>query len=185
MMDGLCPAIFCWVATGIRPALELAQEIGLDVNRGVLVDNMMRTSDPHILAAGDVAEFDQKVVGLWPVAISQAEVAAANAVAENGAIASTYVETPPVTMLKVVGIDITSIGRVTSRPEDTVIALEESAEHRYRKLIIAGNKIEGAILLGYPMEAPGVAEAVKRGADISASLDVLQAGDWEALAPSD
>ena len=186
LQDGrTLPCDLLLVATGIRPALELAEEIGLNVNRGVLVDNMMRTSDPHIFAAGDVAEFDEKVYGLWPVAIGQAEVAAANAVAENGAIASTYVETPPVTTLKVVGIDITSIGRVTSEPTDTTIALEESDEHRYRKLIIAGNKIEGAILLGYPMEAPGVAEAVKQGVNVSSYLGDLRAGNWDALAPSE
>jgi hypothetical protein len=78
------------------------------------------------------------VYGLWPVAVSQAEVAAANAVAAPGAASATYTRTPPVTMLKVVGIDVTSIGRIDPQLDDEiVIALEERAEHRYRKLIIA------------------------------------------------
>ncbi|MCB0054942.1 MAG: hypothetical protein KDE24_35935, partial [Caldilinea sp.] len=50
---------------------------------------------------------------------------------------------------------------------DTVIALEESARHHYRKLIIRDGKIAGAILLGYPLEAPGVAAAVKQELDIT------------------
>ena len=103
------------VAAGIRAELGLAQQLGLAVEQGMMVDEQMRTSDPHVFAAGDVAQRDNKLYGLWPVAVSQAEVAAANAVAEPGAEPAAYVETPPVTMLKVAGIDLTSIGRVQAR----------------------------------------------------------------------
>ena len=54
----------------------LAREAGLTVKRGVLVDDRMRTDDPQILAAGDVAEFGGQLPGLWPTAVAQAEVAA-------------------------------------------------------------------------------------------------------------
>lgn len=181
--DGhVLPCDLLLVAAGIRANLELAAEMGLELKQGVVVDDLMRTSDPHIFAAGDVAEYDGKLYGLWPVAVTQAEVAAANAVAENGITAASYVETAPVTMLKVAGIDITSIGRISVEPEDTVIALEESAGHHYRKLIIRDGKIAGAILLGYPLEAPGVAAAVKQELDVTPWLDDLRRGDWDALA---
>ncbi len=181
--DGrVLPCDLLLVAAGIRADLELARQMGLELQQGVVVDDLMRTSDPHIFAAGDVAEYDGKLYGLWPVAVSQAEVAAANAVAENGIAVATYVETAPVTMLKVVGIDITSIGRIAVESEDTVIALEESAHHHYRKLIIRDGKIAGAILLGYPLEAPGVAAAVKQELDVTPLLDDLRRGDWDELA---
>ncbi|HMN29902.1 MAG TPA: hypothetical protein PKE45_17250, partial [Caldilineaceae bacterium] len=142
----------------------------------------MRTSDPHIFAAGDVAEFNNKVYGLWPVAVGQAEVAAANAVASAEATSATYTETPPVTMLKVAGIDITSIGRIKPQSDgEIVVALEDTAEHRYRKLIIAEGKIVGAILLGYPEEAPGVTAAIKQQYEVTPYLTALQSGDWESL----
>jgi nitrite reductase (NADH) large subunit len=129
-----------------------------------------------------VAEFADKVYGLWPVAVGQAEVAAANAVAAPGTEAVAYTETPPVTMLKVVGIDVTSIGRIDAESDqERVIALEERAEYRYRKLIIADGKIVGAILLGHPLEAPGVTAAVKQQIDVTPYLAALQAGDWQAL----
>lgn len=145
-------------------------------------DAQMRTSDPHIFAAGDVAEFESKLYGLWPVAVSQAEVAAANAVAAPGADLAAYEEAPPVTMLKVVGVDLTSMGRIHPQSDgEMVIALEDSVEQRYRKLIIADGKIVGAILLGYPQVAPGVTAAVKAQTDITPYLTALQAGDWEAL----
>lgn len=176
------PCDLLLVAAGIRADLELARQMGLELQQGVVVDDLMRTSDPNIFAAGDVAEHGGKLYGLWPVAVSQAEVAAANAVAENGIAVANYVETAPVTMLKVVGIDITSIGRIAIEPEDTVIVLEESAQHHYRKLIIRDGKIAGAILLGYPLEAPGVAAAVKQELDITLLLDDLRRGDWDELA---
>ncbi|MCW5845450.1 MAG: FAD-dependent oxidoreductase [Caldilinea sp.] len=181
--DGqVLPCDLLLVAAGIRADLELARQMGLELQQGVVVDDLMRTSDPHIFAAGDVAEYGGKLYGLWPVAVSQAEVAAANAVAENGIATASYVETAPVTMLKVVGIDITSIGRIAVEAGDTVIALEESARHHYRKLIIRDGKIAGAILLGYPLEAPGVAAAVKQELDITPLLDDLRRGDWDELA---
>jgi NADPH-dependent 2,4-dienoyl-CoA reductase/sulfur reductase-like enzyme/ferredoxin len=176
------PCDLLLVAAGIRADLELARGLGLTVNQGVVVDAEMRTSNPLVFAAGDVAEYEGKLYGLWPVAVSQAEVAANNAVAAPGALASTYEEAPPVTMLKVVGIDLTSVGRIEPLGDgETVIALEESAQHRYRKLILSQGKIVGAILLGYPLEAPGVTAAVREQTDVTPHIAALQTGDWEAL----
>ena len=63
----------------------------------------------------------------------------------------------PVTILKVVGIELTSIGRFErTSPDDEVIALEGDAGTKYRKLVISGGRIVGAILLGYAREVtPG------------------------------
>ena len=175
------PCDLLLVSAGIRSDVDLARDGGLTINQGVVVDTEMRTSDPYIFAAGDVAEFDHKVYGLWPVAVSQAEVAAANAVAEPGLVGATYLETPPATMLKVAGIDITSIGRITAQEHEVVVVLEDSTAHQYRKLIMDGGKIVGAILLGYPQEAAGIIEAVKQQSDMTPHLAALKDGDWQAL----
>ena len=89
-------------AAGIAPNAELARAAGLAVNRGVLVDERMRTQDHSILAAGDVAEHAGRVHGLWPVAVEQAEVAADNAVGGD----KEYRGSIPFTMLKVVGVEL-------------------------------------------------------------------------------
>src|SRR5439155_14999484 len=123
---------------GIAPNLELARAAGLAVNRGIVVDARMRTSAPDIFAAGDVAELDGQIHGLWPAAVEQAEVAAVNAVGGDRVHAGTV----PTTILKVVGIDLTSIGRFEpASADDVVIALEDPTHHRYRKLLIEGGAV--------------------------------------------
>jgi NAD(P)H-nitrite reductase large subunit len=81
-------------------------------------------------------------------------------------------------MLKVTGVELTSVGRFEAAPGEEEIVLEDTAESRYRKLVVADGRIVGAILLGYAVEAPAVVRAVKDGQDVSSALDRLRAGDW-------
>lgn len=178
LKDGrILPADIFLLCAGIRSDTALAKEVGLNVGRGIVVDEKMHSNDPNIFAAGDAAEFDGKVFGLWAVAVGQGEVAAVNAVGGD----ATYEEIIPVTMLKVVGVDLTSIGRIHAKENEEVIALEDITNHQYRKLIIANGKIVGAILLGYSLEAQGVAEAVKSDFNVTPHLDKLRAGKWKVL----
>jgi nitrite reductase (NADH) large subunit len=166
------------VCVGIVPNVELARDAGITVKRGIVVDEHMRTSAPHVYAAGDVAEYAGDVPGLWPSAVAQAEVAALNAVGADRA----YQPLVPSTILKVVGIDLTSMGRFMPKSEaDIVIVQEDLAEHRYRKLVISEGKIVGTILLGYPLNAPAVSAAIKQQVDVSCHLDALYAGNWDVL----
>jgi hypothetical protein len=166
------------VATGITPNVALARDAGLAVGRGVIVDAEMRTSDPLIFAAGDVVEYHGQVYGLWPVAGEQAQIAAVNALGGH----DVYQGSVPVTILKVVGVDLLSVGQIEAESDDEIeIALEQAEEGRYRKLVIAGGHLAGAIVLGYPALGPVVSAAVKRRADVSEHLDALRAGDWDVL----
>jgi NADPH-dependent 2,4-dienoyl-CoA reductase/sulfur reductase-like enzyme/ferredoxin len=170
------PAQILLVAAGIQANTELAREAKLEINRGVLVDDHMRTSDPTIYAAGDVVEYGGQLPGLWPTAVAQGEVAAENAAGGD----RTYKEVVPVTILKVVGIELSSMGRVEPEPGDEEIALEETG--RYRKLLIADGKIAGAILLGPGNDVAAVRTAITREFDVSGVLPQLRQGRWEALA---
>jgi nitrite reductase (NADH) large subunit len=178
--DRALPADVFLVAAGIVPNAALARAARLHVKRGILVDERMRTADPAIYACGDVAEHSGAVAGLWPTAVEQAEVAADNAV--GGAKA--YGVSAPVTILKVVGIELTSIGRFEAQsPSEEVIALEDEAAQKYRKLVIGEDgRIVGAILLGYSTEVSPVRTAIARGWDVRPRLDDLRAGRWDVLA---
>ena len=127
-----------------------------------------------ILAAGDVAEHAGRVHGLWPVAVEQAEVAADNAVGGD----KEYRGSIPFTMLKVVGVELTSVGRFEEQAGDEVVALEEPGG-KYRKLVIEDGRIVGAILLGYSQEVAAVRTAINRGFHVGGVMDALRAGRWE------
>lgn len=166
------------VAAGIRPNLQLADDLGLDKERGVVVNDTMQTSDPDIFAAGDVCQFDGKIYGLWAVAVEQAKTAAINAVGGT----YSYVESAPSTTLKIVGVDLTSIGRFRGGEEgDHEIAFEDTESNRYKKLVINDNKIVGAILLGHPLVTPIVNQAIKTNLDISKFKEDLEKDNWSAL----
>jgi NADPH-dependent 2,4-dienoyl-CoA reductase/sulfur reductase-like enzyme/ferredoxin len=154
------PAELLLVAAGVVPAIDIARDAGLAVKRGLVVDGSMRTSDPNIFAAGDVVEWEGGVPGLWPVAVEQAEVAAENAVGGN----RTYTQAVPVTMLKVVGVELTSVGRFDADEEagEREDVYEDAEALRYRKLVVdAEERCVGAILLGFPEDAASVTAAVK------------------------
>ncbi|MEO8391584.1 MAG: FAD-dependent oxidoreductase [Chloroflexota bacterium] len=166
------------VCAGITPNIQLANQAGLATHHGILVDDHMRTSDPNIFAAGDVAEYLDKVYGLWPVAVDQAEIAAVNVVGGD----KSYSEVIPTTMLKVAGVDLTSIGRFEAESaNDRVIVLEDSKAFRYRKLVIAGDEVVGAILLGYPEQAPSVLAVIKEHKNVRLVETELEMGNWDVL----
>ncbi|WP_051709644.1 FAD-dependent oxidoreductase [Andreprevotia chitinilytica] len=172
------PADIFVVAAGIAPNVSLAKAAGLNLGRAVVVDDFMRTSDADIFAAGDVAEWQGKVPGLWPVAVEQAEVAACNALGEERA----YAEPVLSTILKVIGAEVVSMGRVNPEAGDEVFVEEDAASHRYRKLVVADGHYAGAILIGWPSLNDVVGKVVKGRQAVGDRLPELRAGNWDGLA---
>ncbi|HLH66714.1 MAG TPA: FAD-dependent oxidoreductase [Solirubrobacteraceae bacterium] len=166
------------VAAGIAPMVELARKAGLDTRRGVVVDDRLRTSDPDVFAAGDLAQHQGTIYGLWPAAVEQGEIAAENAVGGTRA----YGGTVPVAKLKVVGVELMSAGRCEPGEGDLVIVREDAHRHSYRKLVISDGRVVGAILIASPGNAADIAAAVRERRDVSAAIDKLQQGDWSCLA---
>ena len=170
------------ISTGIRSRVELAREAGLEVNRGVIVDEQLRTSGADVYAAGDVAEFEGRVYGIIPAATEQAQVAAANMVADGNA---TYSGTLPANTLKVVGIDLTCLGEATATGDEFVILREaDPAGGVYRRLTLRDGKIVGAILLGDTQSVRPVKQLIATGRDVSAYGERLldEGFDLRALA---
>jgi NAD(P)H-nitrite reductase large subunit len=166
------------VCAGVTPNVGLAVEAGLEVSRGVMVDDQMRTSDERIFAAGDVAEHAGLTYGVWPAAVEQAEVAAINVL---GASRRYRGSTAP-TRLKLAGLDLTSIGRPhADRDGDVDVAIEHADGDRYRKLVIADGRIEGGVLLGHPEHAEAVLAACREKRDIRGHVELLREGNWDVL----
>jgi NAD(P)H-nitrite reductase large subunit/ferredoxin len=164
-------------ATGIRPNLDLARRAGIPVGRGVLVDDRMRTRVPGIFAAGDVAEHDGRVLGLWPIAAEQAAVAAENALGGDRRLVA---ETPS-TILKGVGLELFAAGRVVPARSDEVIVIDRPGS--YRRLILAGGRAVGATILGHhPADLAAAQTAVRQQVPVpAAAVPTLRRGDWSVL----
>ena len=159
------------ISTGVRANTQLAHDAGLAINRGVVVDAAMRTSDPDIYAVGDVAEFAGHVWAIIPVAIAQARVAAAQI---SGDSATLYSDLVPSTTLKVSGIDLTSIGLVHPEKQDVEELRQiDPAEGVYKKLVIADDRIVGAIVLGDRQEARIISQLINAKVDVSGHTQQL------------
>ena len=134
------------ISAGIRAHAELAERAGIAVNKGILVDEHMRTGTEDVYAAGDVAEFRGTMWGIIPAAIDQAKVAAANIAGRTDV---TYEGTVPYTTLKVVGVDLTSIGVVAPEGEGfKEVRAVNPRKGIYKKLVLREGRIVGAIFLG-------------------------------------
>lgn len=163
---------------GVKANIDLAVDSKLDVNRGVIVNNNMQTSDPNIYAVGDVAELPGSISGLWAVSTSQAEIASASLFDQE----SPY--TPPNTLvsLKMDGIDVKGYG-LTSPDSDSqeMIHIAEEHIHQHRMIIADGGLIVGAVFVGPPGTGANIATVIQNSSDVSPIIDQLRQGNWDTL----
>ena len=163
---------------GIKPNIEIAKSAGLKVNRGVVVDAVMQTSDPNVFAAGDVAELPGAVSGLWAVSTRQARVAAGKIFGAeiSASLPSTLVN------LKVDGIDVKSFGLLKpARPGQEIIQSTEEPTQEHRMLIVDGSKIVGAVFVGPPGVGKSIETIIQSNPDVTPVIADLRRGNWEAL----
>ncbi|CAL9443866.1 NAD(P)/FAD-dependent oxidoreductase [Streptomyces sp. enrichment culture] len=144
------------LACGVRPRVGLAREAGLDVGKGVLVDDELRTSDPHIRAVGDCAEHADRVYGLAAPALEQAGVLA-ELLAGDGT--ARYTGTRSLTRLTLTGpegplggpdspFDLAAFGETDPRPGDDVVQLADATRGTYRKVVVRDDRLVGGVLVG-------------------------------------
>ncbi len=161
----LLPADLVIISAGVSANLELARKAGLAVNRGMLVDDAMRTSDPHIFAAGDDTEHQGRMYGLWVPAKSQGSIAGYSAAGKPAKFAGD----PPSARLKVLGIDLFSIGQINPAESGDVLLVDEN-NGNYASFLFRKGVLIGSILLGDASLAASVKNAVEAQKDYSAEL---------------
>ncbi|MFE6835784.1 NAD(P)/FAD-dependent oxidoreductase [Streptomyces sp. NPDC057705] len=137
------------LACGVRPRTGLAQAAGLEVRKGIVVDDHLRTSDPRIHAIGDCAEHAGQVYGLAGAALEQADALAA---VLTGTPAR-YTGTRALTRLTLGGaengsLDLAAFGETTPRPGDDVVRLADATRGTYRKVVVRDDRLVGGVLLG-------------------------------------
>lgn len=157
--DGIlknCDAII--YSTGIKPNLDILKETPIETKLGVLVNNKMETNVSDIYAAGDVAEFDNHVLGLWNIAIAQGKTAGYNIVRKN----KIYEYIVPVITLNAFNLSLFSMGNVDDEMATNIIVEDESEKNRYRKIYFKNNKIVGAIVIGNISSSPALKKAIEK-----------------------
>jgi assimilatory nitrate reductase electron transfer subunit len=159
------------VACGTRPETALARAAGLAVERGIVVDDQLRTSDPAVFALGDCAQHAGVVGGLVAPAWEQARVLAD--VLTGGA--TRYRPTPPVTRLKASGIDLAAMGASTEG-DGELLTFTDPARGTYAKLLVRDNRLAGAIMLGDNPAVGTVIQLFDRGAPVPADRRSLLLG---------
>ena len=150
------------ITAGVRPNSYLARQAGLAVHRGIVIDDRMVSSDPSILAAGDVAEHRGTLYGIWPASYAQGVVAGCNAgggTAEFSGLASS-------TRIKVLDVDLFSCGQI--HPEDaSTTTCEYCDDGTYRGLFCRDGQLVGAVLYGNTAGAGRLKECIEDGSQIS------------------
>jgi len=135
------------VSAGIRPITEIAKDSGLTVERGIVCDDQLRTSDPDIFAVGECVQHRGVTYGLVDPIWQQAKTIADVMTAVNPRAA--YQGSKLATKLKVMGVELASMGDPRAvQPGDEVVVYREPSRGVYKKMVIRDKTLINAILLG-------------------------------------
>ncbi len=157
------------MAVGIRPETRLAVDAGIEVERGITVDDQMRTSDPSIFALGECVEHHQQLFGLVAPLYDQAKVLAATLMAEDAA----FQPVQTATKLKVTGCDLFSAGDFADGPGREDIVFRDPGRGIYKRLVLEGDRLVGAVMYGDTNDGSWFFGLIKDRTDISALRETL------------
>ena len=160
------------VAAGIRANADLAQSAGLEIGRGIAVDDHMQASKAGIYAIGECAEHRGICYGLVEPAYEQARVLASHLCGEEARYAGSVLATN----LKVSGVNVFSAGDFIGAPGTEAIVLTDPGLGTYKKLVIADGKLVGAVLFGDTGDGLWYLDLIRSGASIEAIRDDLMFG---------
>ncbi|MFC0239999.1 NAD(P)/FAD-dependent oxidoreductase [Rhodopseudomonas telluris] len=156
------PADLVVVAAGIRPNVELARGAGIEIGRGVLVNDQLQTSLPGIYAIGECAEHRGACYGLVEPAYEQARALASYLSGGDGAYRGSVLATN----LKVSGVDLFSAGDFLGGAGSEAIVMTDPGLGSYRKLVIKDGKLTGCVLFGDTNDGLWYLELIRSGRSI-------------------
>jgi nitrite reductase (NADH) large subunit len=163
------------MAIGIRPNIDLARNSGLDINRGIVVADDMRTSDPDIFAVGECVEHRGRTYGLVAPLYEMAKIVADHLAGDDTTDAA-YAGSVTATRLKVTGIDLFSAGDFAAGEEGSELAFHDTARRTYKKLVLRDGRIQGVVLYGDVADSGWYLDLLRRGEDIAPFKDAVLFG---------
>jgi nitrite reductase (NADH) large subunit len=166
-------------AAGIRPNNALARDAGISVNRGVVVDDHLRTSAENIFALGECAEHRGICYGLVEPAYEQAGVLARHLAARDAVYQGSVVATN----LKVSGVSVFSAGDFLGSDGSESILLRDVRHGTYKKLVISDGRLTGAVLIGDTADALWYLEMIRNRKIVASIRREMMFGRSLTLAP--
>lgn len=162
---------------GVEANIGWLEGSGIRLNRGVLVDEFMRATFGNIFAAGDVTEVRNVITGQadvlpgWGAACIQGRVAGANMVGQSETYPGGLMEN----ITTLFGLPLAAVGSVTTTDGFSTeeIKLSDYQRRIYRKILLSGNRIIGAILLGMAEDAGVLRNLILNRVDVSAWKDEI------------
>ncbi len=155
------------LSTGVKPNIELARDAGIETDRGIVVDAGMHTGMSGVFAAGDAAQFEDKMIGLWPIAMEMGRIAGANAAGDW----VEYKQPPISTMLAAFDMELFSIGEVNLPTEEMRITeTYDPIENYYKKSFLKDGVLIGEIIMA--PEVKTESSLASLGKDASGKLKV-------------
>jgi nitrite reductase (NADH) large subunit len=169
------PGDLVCMAIGIRPNIDLARACDLDINRGIVVHDDLRTSDPAIFAVGECAEHRGKTYGLVAPLYEMAKICADHMAGDERTSAA-YAGTILFTKLKVTGVDVFSAGALAGGEESGELTYHDTARQIYKKLVVRDGKIDGVVLYGDVGDSNWYLDLLRSGEDITPFQDAILFG---------
>ena len=151
-------------AAGIRPNVTLAKDAGVPVNRGIVVDDQLRTGHDDVFALGECAEHRGTCYGLVEPAYEQARVLADHLAGRNTLYSGSVVSTN----LKVSGVSVFSAGDFVGESGADTLVFNDERRGTYKKLVVADGCLKGAVLVGDTQDALWYLELIRTTASIEA-----------------
>jgi nitrite reductase (NADH) large subunit len=173
------PAELVVMAVGIRPNATLGRASGLACNRGILVDDAMRTSDPSIFAVGECVEHRGICHGLVAPLWDMAKVAADHM---TGVADSLYAASVTGTRLKVTGVEMFSAGDFLGGADTEEVVFRDPSRGVYRRLVLRDGRIGGVVLYGDAQDSGWYFNLLKEAQPLDALRDVVIFGQAVAQA---
>jgi nitrite reductase (NADH) large subunit len=164
------------VAAGIRPEIELGKEAGLEVDRGLVVNDFLQSSDPKIFAVGDILQHRGQIYGIIPATFAQARLVASNILGDK----KKYEGTIPWNTLKVAGLYVTSIGLINAEEETQEEFREERREEGlYKKIILQDGIIIGALWVGTKHGVDHISRIISEKKNVEKWKDSILKDDFD------
>ncbi|WP_261305376.1 nitrite reductase large subunit NirB [Paenibacillus andongensis] len=169
------------MAVGIRPNIALAKSSGIDINRGIVVNDFLETNVPNVYSIGECAEHRGVAYGLVAPLYEQGAVLAKRLA---GVETAGYQGSVVSTKLKVSGVDVFSAGEYADKPDTRAVRVQDDFEGIYKKVVIREGKVIGAVLFGDISDSSRLFAMIRNGEDVTGKEKTVLLGDGGGKAKS-